>query len=132
MANEKPPDERSKKGRKALRAKAIAIVNPDDGQICCVGGARLSEAMEDALEGREHVIMCRVNESTLEAVDVLVEAGLCDSRSTAAAFLIREGIKADADLFERIRDVTARITELKAELRKLVEPVMKDDAEETD
>jgi hypothetical protein len=117
--------------RKPRRPRAIAIpIISGDAQACCVGGVRLSEAMEDALSDRDHVIMCRVNDPALESIDTLVEAGLCDSRSTAAAFLIREGIKADAELFNRIREVTQKISALKSELRQLIEPVMEDSKEE--
>jgi hypothetical protein len=122
---------KSKVEKKVRRPRAIAIpIISDDAQACCVGGVRLSEAMEDALSDRDHVIMCRVNDPTLESIDTLVEAGLCDSRSTAAAFLIREGIKADAQLFSRIRDVTQKISALKSELRQLIEPVMEQSEEE--
>jgi hypothetical protein len=128
----KPGAERkSNAEKKPRRPRAIAIpIISDDAQACCVGGVRLSEAMEDALSDRDHVIMCRVNDPTLGAIDTLVEAGLCDSRSTAAAFLIREGIKADAELFNRIRDVTQKISALKSELRQLIEPVMEESKEE--
>jgi len=114
-----------RKGRRPR--KPLAIIDPDDLQVCCVGGSRLREAMEEALTDREHVIMCRVHEGTLASIDMLVEAGLADSRSSAAAFLIQEGIKADAPLFVRIKDVTTKIAALKNELRRLVEPAERED-----
>jgi hypothetical protein len=76
--------------------------------------------MEEALEGRGHVVMCRVNDETLGALDALVEAGLCESRSAAAAFLIREGMKANEALFERIREVSRKIAELREDLRRMM------------
>jgi hypothetical protein len=131
MPQEKSKDRQGKKTekKKARVAKAIAFCS-DDPEVCCVGGIRLSEAMEDALSGRDHVVMCRVNDTTLESIDALVEAGLCDSRSTAGAFLIQEGIKADAHLFNRIRDVTQQIAALKSDLRRLIEPVLRESQEE--
>lgn len=120
-----------KSEKKPRRMRAFAIpINTEDAQVCCVGGVGLSKAMEDALADRDHVIMCRVNDPTLESIDTLVEAGLCDSRSTAAAFLIQEGIKADAELFNRIRDVTQKISALKSELRHLIEPVLEESKED--
>jgi len=77
-------------------------------------------ALDTALAGRGNVIMVRVNNETLKAIDMLVEAGVCKSRSEGAAFLINQGIEASSDLYDRISGITEQITELRAKLRDIV------------
>jgi len=82
--------------------------------------AKMKEALEQALSGRANVLMIRVNDETLKYLDMLVEAGICKSRSQRAAFLITEGIKANESLFQQISVVTEQITALRAQLREMV------------
>jgi hypothetical protein len=89
-------------------------------QIVCASGEAVREAIERALDGRSHGVMLRVNEETLSKLDTLVEAGICDSRSGAATFMIHEGIRANEDLFCRVEETTAQISALKAQLQELV------------
>lgn len=80
----------------------------------------LKGALDTALAGRGNVLMVRVNDETLKAIDALVEAGVCKSRSEGAAFLINQGIGASSELFERISGITDQIADLKAKLREIV------------
>ncbi len=91
-----------------------------DNENCCASGDALFDAVERALEGREHVVMVRVNDQTLAQLDMLVEAGICRSRSSAATFAIREGIKANAPLFNKVGDATKKIAEVKSALRSAI------------
>lgn len=70
------------------------------------------------LEGRTNVLMTRVKDDDLTRIGVLVEAGLFESRSEAAAFLIHAGLEARRDLVERVEDTAQRIAELKDQLRR--------------
>lgn len=89
-------------------------------QIMCASGEAVREAIEHALDGRVHGVMLRVNEEALAKLDALVEAGICESRSGAATFMIYEGIRANEDLFTRVEATTAQIAALKAQLQELV------------
>ena len=80
----------------------------------------LRTAVSRALTGRTNVVMIRVNDETLRYLDMLVEANICKSRSESAAFLIAEGVKANASLYERIAEVTEQIAELRRQLREIV------------
>jgi len=80
----------------------------------------LRTAVSHALTGRTNVVMVRVNDETLRYLDMLVEADICKSRSESAAFLIAEGVKANAALYERIAEVTEQIAELRRQLREIV------------
>lgn len=80
----------------------------------------LGKALGSALQDRANVVMVRVNDDSLSYLDMLVEADVTKSRSESAAFLINEGIKANQALFNRIREITDQIAELKAQLRQTV------------
>ena len=80
----------------------------------------LRTAVSRALADRTNVVMIRVNDETLRYLDMLVEAGICKSRSESAAFLIAEGVKANTALYERISEVTEQIAELRRQLREIV------------
>jgi Arc/MetJ-type ribon-helix-helix transcriptional regulator len=74
---------------------------------------------------RDSVVGCRVDPADLEAIDMLVEAGLLSSRSEAAAWLIRQGVQAQKALLDELSDTVAQIRKLredaKAKVGKLVE-----------
>ena len=84
------------------------------------GEETIEAAISAALSLRDNVLMVRINKESLKKLDELVEAGLFKSRSESAAFLIREGIKARADLFEKIAEKTNEIKNLKEELKNIV------------
>ena len=83
-------------------------------------GENLKETLEGALSARENVLMVRLNKESLARVDELVEADVVGSRSESAAFLIGEGIKARAELFERMSEKIEQIRKAKDELRELL------------
>jgi hypothetical protein len=80
----------------------------------------LGKALGSALQDRANVVMVRVNNDSLSYLDMLVEADVTKSRSESAAFLINEGIKANQALFNRIREITDQIVQLKSQLRESV------------
>ncbi len=80
----------------------------------------ISKALGGALQDRANVVMVRVNDDSLQYLDILVEADITKSRSESAAFLINEGIKANETLFNQIREITDQISALKAQLREAV------------
>jgi hypothetical protein len=95
---------------------------------CCASGDPLVAAIQNALVDREHVVMVRVNAQVLQQLDMLVDASICRSRSSAATFMIREGIKANATLFDKVAGATTQIAELRASLRDAVGEIDEDSA----
>jgi hypothetical protein len=79
------------------------------------------ESLEAALTGRGNAIMVRVNDETLDKLDMLVASGICKSRSESAAILLQRGIESSGALFDRIESVTNRITQLREDLLKSVQ-----------
>jgi|GEM_PF-1518048 len=103
-----------------VRADLNCDGEPTAEQIMCASGEAVREAIEHALSGRSHNVMLRVNQETLAKLDALVEAGVCESRSGAATFMIHEGIRANDALFCGVESITEQIAALKDQLRDLV------------
>lgn len=82
----------------------------------------IGKAIESALSARDKVVMVRVNDDSLKSLDALVQTGIFKSRSEAAAFLISEGVKSQAALFDRIWERIKEIERLRAELKDIVKP----------
>jgi hypothetical protein len=90
-------------------------------------GASVSKAinsfmgsLEAALAGRGNAVMVRVNDDALAKLDMLVEAGICKSRSESAAFLLQRGIDSSGTLYDRIVSVTTQITRMREDLLSTV------------
>ena len=99
-------------------------VERSTGAAECVG-ENIRETIHETLKGvrsaRDSVVMVRVNKESLAKLDDLVEAGIANSRSEAAAFLIAEGTKSRSDLFEKIAGKVEEIRRAKEELRGLID-----------
>jgi hypothetical protein len=105
-------------GKKKLDAQAVGKKAGESvGNV--IGS--IVETLEVALSGRGNTVMVRVNDEALEKLDMLVAAGICKSRSESAAFLLQQGIERSAPMFDRIGDVTTRITSLREELLQWVQ-----------
>ena len=83
----------------------------------------LGQALGSAMQGRGNAVMVRVNDEALQHLDMLVEAEVTGSRSESAAYLINEGIKANPELYAKIKDITDQIAALRQQLKESVEPV---------
>ena len=88
-------------------------------------GESIRDTIKDTLQGlrsnRDNVVMVRTNKESLDRLDELVEGGIANSRSEAAAFLIAEGIKSRRGLFDKISEKIEEIRKTKEELRLLIE-----------
>jgi hypothetical protein len=81
-----------------------------------------SKAVERAVNVRDTTVLLRLSDESSDKIDTLVSAGVFKGRAEAAAFLIEEGIKAQATLFRRIQDKLTEIEKLRAELRSSISP----------
>ena len=98
---------------------AAGAIRMSGNEVESLGG-NLREAIKKSLSARENVVMVRLNKSRLSKIDELVEAGLVNSRSEAAALLISDGIKARTKLFERISEKIDEIRKAKLDLKTLL------------
>ena len=84
-------------------------------------GRDISRTVERALSAKDdYVVAVKVSHEAQERLEQLVQAGVFRSRAEAAAFLIDEGIKAQAPLFERVSAKLSEIERLRAELRGMI------------
>ena len=84
-------------------------------------GGSLRTTIESVRSKRDNVVMVRVSRESLARLDELVDCGLTNSRSEAAAFLIAEGIKARNDLYEKISEQSKVIRQAKERLKALLD-----------
>jgi Arc/MetJ-type ribon-helix-helix transcriptional regulator len=84
-------------------------------------GRDISRTIERAIAAKDdYVVAVKVSPEAQEKLEQLVQAGIFKSRAEAAAFLIDEGIKTQASLFERVEQKLSEIERLRAELRGIV------------
>ena len=118
--------------RNSERPRVIAIevdkVKVDDesvgnaiGEVVANVGDSLRATIEAVRSKRDNVVMVRVSRDSLAKLDELVDCGLTNSRSEAAAFLIGEGIKARNDLYAKIAEQSQVIRQAKERLRELLD-----------
>ena len=102
--------------------EAAQEVAQKTGEVFNKATESIGKAIDSALSARDHVVMVRVNDDSLKSLDALVQTGIFKSRSEAAAFLISEGVKAQAPLFDRISERIKEIERLRSELKDIVKP----------
>ena len=64
---------------------------------------------------------CRIDDRDLEALDALIEAGIRNTRSDAASWLIYAGIEAHQPLLQRVRATVAEIRQLRTDAQVMAQ-----------
>ena len=113
-----------------------SVLGPGGAVVGGVLGA--SESIRETLKAvrtaRDSQVMVRLNKESLslddrdstKKLDDLVNCGLTNSRSEAAAFLIAEGVRARADLYDKIAEQSEIIRKAREQMSHLL-----DDSPET-
>jgi hypothetical protein len=84
-------------------------------------GRDISRTIEKAMSAKDdYVVAVKISPEAQDKLEQLVQAGVFRSRAEAAGFLIDEGIKTQAPLFDRVYQKLAEIERLRAELRGLI------------
>jgi Arc/MetJ-type ribon-helix-helix transcriptional regulator len=84
-------------------------------------GRDISRTIERAISAKDdYVVAVKVSPEAQDKLEQLVQAGVFRSRAEAAAFLIDEGIKTQAALFDRVEQKLREIERLRAELRGMI------------
>jgi len=116
MLREDEPESSSERTKSSVRELASRI--PESLSAI---GRDISRTIEKAMSAKdEYVVAVKVSPDAQEKLEQLVQAGVFHSRAEAAGFLIDEGIKTQAALFERVEQKLAEIERLRAELRGLI------------
>lgn len=85
-------------------------------------GRDISRTIERAISAKDdYVIAVKVSPEAQDKLEQLVQAGVFHNRAEAAAYLIDEGIKTQAPLFERVQQKLSEIERLRAELRGMID-----------
>ena len=104
--------------------KAVRVAVTRGSDVAESVGENLKDTIKETIVGvrsaRDSVVMVRVDKESLARLDELVEAGLANSRSEAAAFLISEGIKSRQGLFDKMAEKIDHIRATREELRRLL------------
>ena len=101
--------------------KAVRSALGKSGDVAASVSDSIRDTIKTVRDTRDSVVMVRVSRESVDRLDELVDAGLANSRSEAAAFLITEGITARADLYGKIAEQTEVIRNAREKLRKLLE-----------
>ena len=118
MVREEEPEGNADRSRSAS-VRDIAARIPDSLSAI---GRDISRTIERAISAKDdYVVAVKVSPDAQEKLEQLVQAGVFRSRAEAAAFLIDEGIKTQAPLFDRVAQKLAEIERLRAELRGLID-----------
>src|SRR5215510_13086994 len=84
-------------------------------------GRDISRTIERAISAKDdYMLAVKVSQEAQQKLGQLVQAGVFGTRAEAAAFLIDEGVKVQAPLFERVEQKLGEIERLRAELAGLV------------
>jgi hypothetical protein len=101
--------------------KAVRDAIGKGRDVASTVGGSIRDSIKAVRTTRDSVVMVRLSKDSLERLDELVDSGVTNSRSEAAAFLIGEGVKARSDLFDKIAAQTRVIREAREKLRQLLE-----------
>jgi hypothetical protein len=80
----------------------------------------LGKAIATTVQDASEVMVVNVDKDTREQLDLLVDAGVVDSRREAASSLIKEGLKSREGVFGKIHATKAQIAELRQQIRAAV------------
>lgn len=115
LRDDEPEEEHS---RTASSVRDIASRIPESLSAI---GRDISRTIEKAISAKDdYVVAVKISPEAQDKLEQLVQAGVFRSRAEAAGFLIDEGIKTQAALFDRVRQKLAEIERLRAELRGLI------------
>src|ERR671927_1558109 len=105
-------------GRTASSVRDIASRIPESLSAI---GRDISRTIEKAISAKDdYVVAVKVSHEAQDKLEQLVQAGVFRNRAEAAAFLIDEGIKSQAPLFDRVQQKLSEIERLRAELRGMI------------
>jgi len=75
---------------------------------------------------RSNVVASRIGDEELKIIDMLIEAGLFETRSEAVAYLVNEGIKARQDIIEKVSSALKEIRKIRQQAEEQVKKLRKE------
>ena len=80
----------------------------------------LGKALIRTAQDVSNLMVVPVDKITRAQLDLLVEAGVAETRSKAAASLLKESVQDRQEIFEKVEKTRAQIASLKEQLHSLV------------
>jgi uncharacterized FlaG/YvyC family protein len=80
----------------------------------------LGKALIRAAQDVSNLMVVPVDKVTRTQLDLLVEAGVAETRNKAAASLLKESVQNRQEIFEKVEKTRAQIASLKEQLHSLV------------
>lgn len=74
---------------------------------------------------RSNVVASRIGDEELKTIDMLIEAGLFETRSEAVAYTVSEGIKARRDIISKVTSALEEIRKLRKETNEQIASLRK-------
>jgi hypothetical protein len=89
----------------------------------CIGRAVDSfvASLESVIASRGQPLVVRVGRETMEKLDLLVQGGVCKSRSEAALYLLERGAESAGEKLEQIAQVNDQIERMRDDLADWVQ-----------
>lgn len=116
-----PEEHTEPHGERARAASSVREMASRIPESLSAIGRDISRTIERAISAKDdYVVAVKVSHDAQEKLEQLVQAGVFRSRADAAAFLIDEGIKTQAALFDRVQQKLSEIERLRAELRGMI------------
>jgi hypothetical protein len=110
----------------------VGLADDDDLANCtvmCLTGDMKTTVAEMGRAARDQVVMVRIDEETLEKLDLWIETGAVKSRSEAAALFISEGIKVRSGELEQLREAIDDVNDAKQRLEERARQVIGDNGD---
>ena len=76
--------------------------------------------------GRSNVVASRIGDEELKTIDMLIEAGLFETRSEAVAYMVSEGIKARKDVLNKVTSALEEIRKIRKEAQVQITSLKKE------
>jgi len=115
---DEPHSDSEDQGRTASSVRDIASRIPESLSAI---GRDISRTIERAMSAKDdYVVAVKISPEAQDKLEQLVQAGVFRNRAEAAGFLIDEGIRTQAALFDRVEQKLAEIERLRAELRGMI------------
>jgi Arc/MetJ-type ribon-helix-helix transcriptional regulator len=99
-------------------------------KVFCMTGGFADSLKEMGKTTRDQVLMVRIDEATSKTLDAWIETGAFKSRSEAAAFFVREGLKVHARELDELSEALEGVESAKENLRKKAREMFESESDE--
>ena len=84
----------------------------------CLGRAvdAFAASLESVISGQGRPLVVRVSKETVAKLDLLVQGGVCKSRSAAALYLLERGAESAGDKLAQIAQMNEQIEQMRGSL----------------